>query len=311
MIYIHTGYVQKLLSEKFAHNASCSWGRNIVHTDLSAGCHDPNVTFRKKVVAPNSHIPNISVEDLRCLRNEVSLLKEQLSKAVTLVESYETKLDFYSNQIADLHSLLMSSTAPNLPTQGSPTNKAAMASVQTSKPKKKSSRLNAVTGPKSNPPQKASNPPQKACSDKAELVETIEATPSHPISEQHQWREVRQNRRPPSLCGAAGPNVTSLKAVEPRKYLHLWNMESSADEIRDYLRHLCPVGNCTVEELRPRGDYKSYKLGVPVAYFDSCLSTEVWPVNARIKTWIAQKRKQAESGVMRSNQPFRDQNNKE
>lgn len=112
-------------------------------------------------------------------------------------------------------------------------------------------------------------------------------TTNHPADDQS-WTEVKKNkyRKPISLCGIAGPDITTLRAVEPRKYLHLWNMESSADEIRDYLRQLCPTGTCTVDELRARGSYKSFRIGVPVIYYEQCLSVDVWPVNARLNTWI-------------------------
>lgn len=106
------------------------------------------------------------------------------------------------------------------------------------------------------------------------------------LEAQPQWTEVRRSRRPPSLCGTAGPSITTLKAVEPRSYIHLWNMESNADDVSEYLRHLCPAANCTVQELTPKGNYKSYKIGVPDLYRDKCLSIEVWPVNARIKAWV-------------------------
>lgn len=102
------------------------------------------------------------------------------------------------------------------------------------------------------------------------------------------WVEVKkkQNRRLTSMCGTAGPAVTSLKAMEERKYLHLWNMASGIEEVREYLLQLCSGVACTVHELTPRGDYKSYKIGVPVAYYDVCFCMDVWPVNARIKAWI-------------------------
>ncbi|CAH1647466.1 unnamed protein product [Spodoptera littoralis] len=129
------------------------------------------------------------------------------------------------------------------------------------------------------------------------------------ISDQN-WTEVRKNkpRQSPSLCGIAGPDITTLRAVEPRKYMHLWNMESSANEIRDYLQHLCPTGTCTVEELRTRGSYKSFKIGVPIVHYEKCFSVDVWPVNARIKAWIDNPRRirsQVSAGDRPSPRTFR------
>lgn len=103
-----------------------------------------------------------------------------------------------------------------------------------------------------------------------------------------EWKTVgpKRQKRQISLRCTAGPTVTTLKAVEYRKYIHLWNMESGADDVRDYLRNLCPNGTSTVEELKSKGDYKSFKLGVPAFYFEKCLSVDVWPENARVKMWL-------------------------
>lgn len=138
-------------------------------------------------------------------------------------------------------------------------------------------------------------------------VESVSLTPRDSETEvQKQWIEVKKrSRRPPSLCGTAGPAVTSLKAVEARSYIHLWNMESSAEEIRDYLRQLCPAGICTVEELTPKGAYKSYKLGIPAVFRESCMSANVWPVNARIKAWISYGQPMGPWKSTNNNQPFR------
>lgn len=96
----------------------------------------------------------------------------------------------------------------------------------------------------------------------------------------------KKHRRSTSMRGTAGPNVTSLRAVEDLKYIHLWNMVSTADEILAYLQSLDLGGVCTVEELKPKGNYKSYKLGVPAASFKRCMSADLWPDNARIKMWL-------------------------
>lgn len=101
------------------------------------------------------------------------------------------------------------------------------------------------------------------------------------------WTEVRKKaRRPVSLHCTAGPSVTKLKAVERRKHFHLWNMVSGAEEIRTYLQELCSPGSGTVEELKPKGQYKSYKIGVPVDLYEKCYSIDMWPDNARVKPWI-------------------------
>lgn len=93
------------------------------------------------------------------------------------------------------------------------------------------------------------------------------------------------NHQPLIICGTAGPEMTTLRAVDRRRYLHLWNMQSEADDVRAYLLSLCPEGNCSVEELKPRGNYKSFKIGIVEAFCDKCLRSDVWPCNAKIKEW--------------------------
>lgn len=101
------------------------------------------------------------------------------------------------------------------------------------------------------------------------------------------WQVVRNRKaRLSSARCTAGPEVTSLKAVEYRRYVHLWNMMSGVDDIRAYMQTLCPGNGFSVEELKARGEYKSYKIGVPQELFEKCLSPEVWPENARVKAWL-------------------------
>ncbi|PZC77614.1 hypothetical protein B5X24_HaOG203170 [Helicoverpa armigera] len=127
-----------------------------------------------------------------------------------------------------------------------------------------------------------------ALGDTSKIISQPMAPVNYNLVNSQSWSEVvkKPSRRAISIHGAAGPNVTSLKAVEVRKHLHLWNMESTTDEIQKYLHTLCNTDTCTVEELTPKGNYKSFKIGVPLACYDKCYSADVWPVNARIKPWI-------------------------
>ena len=102
-----------------------------------------------------------------------------------------------------------------------------------------------------------------------------------------EWVEVRKRKSKQFyVCGTAGPGVTPLKAVDHRKFIHLWNMVSGAAEILSYLQGLCPGGNFTVEQLKPKGDYKSFKIGVPVEFFEKATAADTWPSNARVKEWF-------------------------
>lgn len=102
-----------------------------------------------------------------------------------------------------------------------------------------------------------------------------------------EWQEVRsRKKRFSSVRCTAGPDVTTLRAVEYRKYIHLWNMASGKEEVSAYLKTLCLGNTFTVEELKPKGEYKSYKIGVPQELYEKCISAEVWPENARVKAWL-------------------------
>lgn len=294
-------------------NCKSKRGGDNSHTPVgvSKKTRDSNITYRKKVDTELNTEFHLSLSsEIHSLRLEVSVLKDQLTQAVSLISRYETKLEKYTSAVETLHSKLDKSEVYHT---------AAIPSLQ-SKPKETS-------------PVKTSNLKRKYAAKKStqttlrpvQQVHTGESTQSgssmsqssihrdaptqlpstQDAEDRQQWTEVRRNRRPASLCGTAGPTITTLRAVEPRSYIHLWNMESSVDDIREYLRQLCPGGSCTVVELSTKGDYKSYKIGVPVAYHETCMSADVWPVNARLKKWIVYNRKPMEHAPRNSTQPFR------
>ncbi|KAI8424591.1 hypothetical protein MSG28_003036 [Choristoneura fumiferana] len=110
------------------------------------------------------------------------------------------------------------------------------------------------------------------------------------------WKEVhakKKQRRLTSVRCTGGANVTSLRAVEARKHIHLWNMVSGAEEVQEYLQELCERGACTVEELKSRGEYKQSVLAhesdilvaveswLSVSVEDSELVGETWSVLRR------------------------------
>lgn len=294
---------------------------------------DSNVTFRKKASVTNEILPNQLGQELlsemRELRCEVLLLKNQLSRTLSTITTYETKLQSYDFKLANHEALISkyevkitnyasevnslnaklktySHTAgclktkstqtsqleplhivqpkpvdskPTSPSQSTPKRqtKSPIAQVQ------KQGRVELVTQVSIPKLQSNSGSPNRSLT--TNNVELISA--ANTLNDDQQWIEAKRKNRKHSLkCGAAGPAVTELRAVEARKHIHLWNMVSGIEEVREYVNKLCPNGSCTVVELTAKGDYKSYKIGVPVAYFDTCYSEKVWPVNARIKPWV-------------------------
>lgn len=93
-------------------------------------------------------------------------------------------------------------------------------------------------------------------------------------------------QRPTSMRCTGSPTKMTLRAVERRKFIHLWNMVSSLEEVSQYLKELYPADTCIVEELKPKGNYKSYKIGVPEVHYDTCFAADIWPDNARLKAWV-------------------------
>lgn len=281
---------------------------NLTPVGIAKKTRDPNVTFRSKNIQPvvagvrkYDEPSELSVE-IRGLKSEMATLRDQLTHAVSLLTSYETKLDNYALQVIALSTKLEGyesrvlrapevSVFRSLPSPViSPTSKNQ---VQGTKRLLKSEQPQGAvstsgSGLKGVPAASVVNEGKNG--NKSVHMHQVKIVESNDVTAQadQQWIEVkrRRSRGPTSLCGAAGPAITTLKAVEPVKYLHLWNMASSADDVLQYLRQLCPTGSCTVQELTPKGNYKSFKIGVPEAHYVTCYSIDVWPINARIKAWI-------------------------
>lgn len=247
-------------------------------------------------------------------------IKEQLTTAISLISTYEVKLDRYAQHVVTLNTKLeeyqnkvsrehreLTYTPPTRSTQ------AALAGpiIQEPKPTKVPKQGSSTPLHTQSRLLKASNTEKIKALESVTVggtarladevvhddhhktshindVEIVRGSDDDVTFNTQQWTKVksRKNRTNTTLCGTAGPTTTTLKAVEPVRYIHLWNMASNADDVLQYLKQLCPTGSCTVEELIPKGNYKSYKLGVPEAHYEACFSIDVWPINARIKPWV-------------------------
>lgn len=285
---------------------------------------DTFVTMRNKVKVLNSPPEDSFISDtndvmkseIQYMRQEMLALRAQVTQAVSLLMIYEGKMDDYCFQIKELNSkleavvtrstidgppLIQSTLQVATDSQHAPSAQAETSGLDiaaahvstknvTAKPRKQKKKVG-----KNNIDKIPLVPLVSLPNSEAILTPTIEVAKQltnklAPRTEKDTEATKKRSERPKSLCGTADSTRTTLKAVEPRRYMHLWNMESNADDIKAYLRELCPSGVCTVQELTPRGDYKSYKIGVPTAFFDMCFSTDVWPVNAKIKPWVTFKK---------------------
>ncbi|KAJ2937510.1 hypothetical protein O0L34_g18654 [Tuta absoluta] len=87
--------------------------------------------------------------------------------------------------------------------------------------------------------------------------------------------------------GAAPPRTTRLEAAERVKYLHLYYVKSGTtkEQVLDYLDSICGAGMSTVEVLKSRGNYASFKLGVPSKVSTTVMSPQYWVEDICIKPW--------------------------
>lgn len=118
-----------------------------------------------------------------------------------------------------------------------------------------------------------------------------------------EWTEVRR-RRPKSIArvtnvvrgtAVATPGQSHLEAAERRRYLHLYFVKigTTAEKVQAHLRSICNGADCTIETLKPRGDYASFKLGVPICHVDNALSPANWAADICIKPWQQRFRRQS------------------
>ncbi|KAL0811466.1 hypothetical protein ABMA28_009866, partial [Loxostege sticticalis] len=212
----------------------------------------------------------LSIDEVQCLRLEIQSLKSHISHAVSLLKSYELKMSDYAIEIKELHKKLDAVAISSAFGQPSPADKSWMDNMTASSPPSKAhtstqsqsnEALSALEAPLDSEPNKreqkkvinkanhnklslftnttAGSPQAQSYSTNQQSEVTTVTTEgeaasatNHQVSDSGTWTEVRKRKhlRPVSLCGKANPAKTSLKAVEPRKYIHLWNMESNAEE---------------------------------------------------------------------------------
>ncbi|KAJ8735942.1 hypothetical protein PYW07_007562 [Mythimna separata] len=105
------------------------------------------------------------------------------------------------------------------------------------------------------------------------------------------WTEVRHRRSQRSLSnvlrGTAAPGATKLEASERWRYLHLFYVKqgTSDSQVRDHLTTICGTDVCTVEVLKSRGKYASFKLGVPSKLAAQVVAPENWAEDICVKPW--------------------------
>lgn len=273
-----------------------------------------NVANRSKCTTP---IPptqpgsssNITLE-IQLMRDQMNMLSEQLFDAVSTISRFQSalsecaaKFEVVNNKLLTLESV--ASRQCNCKCV-QPSTSIQVVGIE---PKRRSQRKKSrrAHGPVEDPnatvievpagevPQNvmstAAPPASPICSSNFALESSNVANNERQDAPEGEFIKVtRRKRQYSSVRCTAAPDATPLRAVEYRKYIHLWNMASGVEDVRAFLQSLCPNTTCTVDELKPKGEYKSFKIGVPPALFETCLSADLWPDNARVRPWLFRKR---------------------
>jgi hypothetical protein len=119
----------------------------------------------------------------------------------------------------------------------------------------------------------------------------VASNPAGAVVNDGEWTEVNRNRRSKPIIRGGNSSIISLKAVERKKFLHVWRLDSSTteDNLRDYLRNILDDDSeIIIEKLKPKTDreYSSFRIGVTVSNYDRLCVPEVWPVNVEVSEWI-------------------------
>lgn len=110
-------------------------------------------------------------------------------------------------------------------------------------------------------------------------------------TDKDEWIEVKRGKGrasvPGVLRGTAAPGATALCASERWRHLHLYYVQegTTVEQVRAHLSSLCGSDACTVEELKSRGRYTSFKLGVPSKYAEVVMSATSWAQDICVKPW--------------------------
>ncbi|PZC79692.1 hypothetical protein B5X24_HaOG216092 [Helicoverpa armigera] len=117
------------------------------------------------------------------------------------------------------------------------------------------------------------------------------------------WTEVK--RKNPIKRGG-NSMVVSIKAIERKKYLHVWRLDKATTEenLLEYIKKLIGEDSeITIEKLKPKTerDYASFKIGLIESKFNKLCDSEVWPLNTEFSEWIFFRRPTSNSGQAQAN----------
>lgn len=105
------------------------------------------------------------------------------------------------------------------------------------------------------------------------------------------WIEVKNNRRSNPIKRGGNNSIASLKAVERKKFLHVWRLEKNTteDSLKVYIRQILgDDSEILVQKLitRTERDYASFRIGVTVSHYEKLCDPDLWPINVEYSEWI-------------------------
>lgn len=119
-------------------------------------------------------------------------------------------------------------------------------------------------------------------------------------TDESEWKTVQMKRPRRSsdvIRGTAAPGSTTLRAAERKSFIHVYFLKvgTTADQVLEHLNSIRPDDTCTAESLKPRGDYASFKVGVPSKHVTEFLCEKHWDEDVHVKPWHTFRKSRGET----------------
>lgn len=224
----------------------------------------------------------------RCLEQEINVLKTEkrntLQQRSSCIENPTS--DIISKSIDIQGSAVPSGPAPRPP----PTSSHAVAVAE---------RAGGEQPPR--PPR----PPPPPASPSISYAAVTRNT-ANMVTVESKWIDVKSVKRNNPVKKGGNTSVALLKAVERKKFLHVWRLDKSTTEetLRGYIENVlgsdCDI---IIQKLRPKTerDYASFKIGTTEGNFNKLCNPDIWPVHVEFSEWIWFRRPAAADQIQSTN----------
>lgn len=88
-------------------------------------------------------------------------------------------------------------------------------------------------------------------------------------------------------------NDTSLNAAPRLAWLHVWKVAINTEpgRIENYIRDKIPDAEICCEKLKAKGNYASFKVGIPFKYINDCMKPDFWPEGVAVDRFFHLKKR--------------------